>query len=301
VPPDPAYGHVVISHRPPAVVVVLLALVLSGLLSAVGVTSSASGAAGPGSGAGVPTAIGVTPDPAGALYRGTGALLVSQRDWRSGSGRAEAAGCVDCEWQVSVLCTKAELAAGNCRRLTLGCPVGFVPVRIWLRHVGGDWTDVGRACQGPTPPRTVADVAGAVRDEALARLPALHAAAQPEGGTLVGVPVAFRTGQPPDGLRGADLSVLGLDVRLDARARWLWDFGDGTAASWASSPGGRYPDLSVSHTYRRAARPTAKVTAVWRGQFTVEGLGPFAVSGDPLTQTGSVPVVVRAARAVLVG
>jgi len=265
----------------------------------------------PSSGAEVPTAarpagarpvaaVVVSPDPAHDLYVGSGGLLVPAHSWRSGGGRGEAAGCLGCEWRVSVLCTKAEFASGKCVRIDLGCPVGEVPVRIWLRHPGGDWAVVGQACQGGDPPRTVAQVGAEVRDRAEAALPRLRARVQPAAGTLVTVPAVFRTGQPAAGIRGADLSVLGLDVRLDARVRWLWSYGDG-ASGWTASPGGVYPDLSVSHAYARAGTVTARVSAVWRGEYVVEGLGPFPVPGDPLVQSAAVTVVVRSAHARLVG
>ena len=246
------------------------------------------------------TAVVVSPDPAHDLYVGTGGLLVPARTWRAGGGRGEAAGCLGCEWRVSVLCTKSEFAAGTCVRIDLGCPVGEVPVRIWLRHPGGDWAVVGQACQGGDPPRTVAQVGAEVRDRAETALPSLRARVQPAAGTLVTVPAVFRTGQPAAGIHGADLSVLGLDVRLDARVRWLWSYGDG-ASGWTSSPGGVYPDLSVSHAYARAGTVAAHVSAVWRVEYVVDGLGPFAVPGDPLVQSATVTVVVRSAHARLVG
>jgi hypothetical protein len=173
-------------------------------------------------------------------------------------------------------------------------------VRIWLLHPGSDWAVVGQACQGGTPPRTVQQVGSEVRDRATAALPPLSAAVQPASGGLVSVPVVFRTGQPAAGIQGADLSVLGLDVRLDARVRWLWSYGDG-AGGWTSSPGGVYPDLSVSHVYARPGTVLARVSAVWRGEYVVDGLGPFVVPGDPLQQAGTVTVVVRSAHARLVG
>ena len=123
---------------------------------------------------------------------------------------------------------------------------------------------------------------------------------QPADGALVGVPAVFRTGQPAEGLTGADLSVLGLDVRLEARPRWWWSWGDGSGG-WVASPGGRWPDLSVAHTYRVLGPQQVQVTAVWRGSYVVEGLGPFPVPGDPLTQDDVVTVDVREARALLVG
>lgn len=247
-----------------------------------------------------PAGVVVSPDPAHDLYVGTGGLVVPARDWRSGGGRAETAACGECRWRVSRLCTKDEAAAGGCPRIRTGCPIGTIPVRIWLLRPGQDWAVVGEACQGGTPPVTVADVGSAVRDRAEAALPPLRAAVQPAAGTLVGVPAVFTSGQPAAGIRGADLSVLGLAVSLDARARWHWSYGDG-AQAWATVPGGRWPDLSVSHSYRRAGSLTVAVDAVWRGEFTVEGLGPFAVPGDPLVQNRTLPVVVREARAHLVG
>ncbi len=247
-----------------------------------------------------PRAVDVSPDPQHDLYVGTGGLVVPERDWRRGGGRSEAAGCQDCRWRVSRLCTKEEAAAGGCPRIRTGCPVGTIPVRIWLQRPGQDWAVVGEACQGDRPPVTVTDVGSAVRDRAEAALPPLRPSVQPAAGTLVGVPAVLSAGQPAAGIRGADLSVLGLAVTLDARARWLWSFGDG-ARAWSTSPGGRWPDLSVSHAYRRSGAVTIGVTAVWRGQFTVEGLGPFIVPGPPLEQSASLPLRVREARARLVG
>ena len=131
-------------------------------------------------------------------------------------------------------------------------------------------------------------------------LAVVHVAVQPPDGVLVTVPAAFRSGQPASGLTGAGLSVLGLAVTLDARARWLWSYGDGVT-SWSSVPGGRYPNLSVSHAYRRSGSLRVTVSSVWRGSYTVEGIGPFAIPGDPLVQTASITVVVRSAHAHLVG
>jgi hypothetical protein len=247
------------------------------------------------------TAVVVSPDPARDLYVGTGGLVVPSSRWRGDPGaRSDTAACLDCQWRVSVLCTKAEAAAGNCRGQSLGCPVGTVPVRIWLLRPGQNWADVARACQGDTPPATVTDLGFTVRDRAEALLPPLRAGVQPATGSLVRIPTIFRSGQPAQGIQGADLSVLGLDVRLTSRVRWHWVYGDGTDV-WTSSPGGVWPTATVSHVYLAAGRLVASVEAVWRAEFTVEGLGPFAVPGAPLTQRGSLTVVVRAAHAHLVG
>jgi hypothetical protein len=250
--------------------------------------------------AAVPDAVVVSPDPARDLYTGTGGLVIPAANWTGDPGTRQAtAQCTDCSWRVSLLCTKADLAAGKCRRLNLGCPVGTQAVRIWLQHGSGPWEIVGQSCQGPQPPRTVDDVGRQVRDRAEAALPPLRATAQPADAALVRVPVVFGTGQSATGLVGADLSVIGLAVSLDSRVRWHWTFGDGTDL-WTARPGGRYPDTSVSHTYRRAGTVQPSVEAVWRAQYVVEGLGPFDVPGPLLTQTQALSVVVRAAHASLV-
>jgi hypothetical protein len=288
-----------------ALLAVLLAAVLGSAPNAVAARSATVGASSVAAvsvaASASPDAVVVSPDPAHDLYVGTGGLVVPASAWRDdAASRSSVASCADCQWRVSVLCTKAEAAAGRCRTIDVSCPVGTVPVRIWLLRPGQDWAVVGHACQGPHAPVTLAAVGSSVRDRAEAALPALHAAVQPAAGTLVRVPALFRTGQPARGIRRADLSVLGLDVRLTARVRWHWDYGDGTTA-WTSLPGGSWPDTSVSHTYLVPGTLAASVRSVWRGQFTVEGLGPFAVPGAALTQQAGVTVVVRAAHAHLVG
>jgi hypothetical protein len=280
--------------RRPVLLPSLLALVVVALPSTVALAPATAQRAVP------PTAVVVSPDPEHDLYVGTGGLVVPGARWRGAEdGRSEAASCPECRWRISLLCTKAEFAAGNCRGIDIGCPIGTVPVRVWLLRPGQDWDVVGRACQGDEPPVTVTDVGSRVRDRAEAALPPLRAAVQPASGALVRLPALFRTGQPAQGIEGADLSVLGLEVRLTSRVRWHWDYGDGDGA-WTSSPGGTYPDTSVNHAYLVAGTLSATVVAVWRAEFTVEGLGPFAVPGPALTQRGSVDVLVRPAHAHLV-
>jgi hypothetical protein len=248
----------------------------------------------------LPSGVVVSPDPAHDLYTGTGGLVIPARHWNGAPGdRSRVAACSDCQWRVSQLCTKADLSAGTCKLLYVGCPVGTTPVRIWLAHGDGPWEVVGETCQGPRPPQTLDQVGAQVHDLAEAALPPLRAAAQPADGVLVGLPAVFRTGQPATGIIGADLSVIGLDVSLDSRVRWHWVYGDG-ASVWTVKPGGAWPDTSVSHVYRRAATAVASVEAVWRAQYVVEGLGPFAVPGPLLSQSQQLTVVVRAAHAHLV-
>lgn len=243
----------------------------------------------------------VVGDDAADIYTGTGGVVIPSRDWRGDeSGRSEAAGCDGCTWHITSFCTRADFDLGSCDASHLDCPAGLVRVRVWLEQPGEPKRLVGGACVGGSPPATRTQIGASVRDSAEQALPPLRAGVQPADGVLVGVPAVFRAGQPAAGIVGADLTVLGFDVRLDARPRWWWAWGDGTGA-WSSSPGGRWPDTSVAHTYRSLGEATAQVTSVWRGEYVVDGLGPYPVPGDPLTQKSTLTVQVREARALLVG
>jgi len=234
------------------------------------------------------------------LYIGTGGLVIPSSDWKGDEGgRQSAAACEGCTWRVTSYCTHLEYDSGSCPGSHVGCPVDQLRVRVWLQQAGEPWQYLGPACIGDRPWHTRTDVGSAVRDRAEQALPALRAGVQPPDSVLVGLPAVFRTGQPADGIVDADLSVLALSVRLDARVRWLWSWGDGST-EWSSSPGGVWPDMTLTHTYRHAGATQASVVSVWRGEYLVEGLGPFVVPGDPLTQTQGLSIDVREAHALLV-
>jgi hypothetical protein len=276
----------------------LRALVAGALMLLVGTALAGPGAAAT-TGRPAPSADVVGDDQADR-YVGSGALVIPARGWQGGDdARASAAGCEDCRWRITEVCTKSEFAAGGCRDISLGCPIGTDRVRVWLARPGEDWSLLGTTCLGDAPPTTRTELGAAVAERVARALPPLVLGADPPGGTLVGLPAVLRAGQSAAGLRDVALDVVGLSVDLDARARWRWDHGDGTA-TWTDGPGGRWPDDTVAHTYRRAGTYLVRVDAVWRATYTVEGLGPFAVPGT-LTQTDTLDLRVREARAVLVG
>lgn len=267
------------------------------VLTALAVVAAPAGAAGLGV---RPPAVDVVGDDQADRYVGTGAILIPALGWQgAGDGRGLAAACQDCRWRITEVCSKSEFAAGGCRDISLGCPIGTDRVRVWLARPGEDWSLLGTTCLGDSPPAVRDDVAAVVRDRVVRLLPRLAAACDPPGGTLTWLPAVFRTAQPAGGLRHVAMDVAGLGVVLDARARWHWSFGDGTE-TWTSRPGGRWPDDSVAHTYRRSGSYLVRVDAVWRASYVVEGLGPFPVPGT-LTQSGTLDLPVRQARALLVG
>jgi hypothetical protein len=58
--------------------------------------------------------------------------------------------------------------------------------------------------------------------------------------------------------------------------------------------------VSVAHVYTRPGLYQAEVTTAWRGEFLVDGRGPYPVAGGAVVLVADVPVRVREARAVLV-
>lgn len=238
-------------------------------------------------------------DDAGDRYVGTGGVLLpASVDPGVREGAAE---CPDCEWRFSTPCL---LPAGNpfpgssaCASVTRGCPGGQEFLRLWLQRPGEPWREVGLLCLAPGGPVTIPDLAAGARARLAQDLPALRPAAEPPRGVVTRLPVAFRAGQPEGGLTWS-VDIAGRSVRLDARPSWTWLFGDG-ARLRTSRPGGRFPDLSVSHAYRAAGPVVVRVVATWQATFEVDGFGPFEVV-DQVVQEASLALAVGEGRAVLV-
>jgi len=145
----------------------------------------------------------------------------------------------------------------------------------------------------------VSDVADAVRVEVAKYLPDARPSFQPAAGGIVNLATVFSAGEPAD-VTTEPFEVLGFAVVVKARARWVWVFEEGVAREFAV-PGGRYPDMSVAHTYDRPGVRGVSVTTLWRAEFTLDGAGPFPVPGPELSKTSPPMVVpVREARAELV-
>ena len=259
------------------------------------VTSSASPVPAPSA------STGVQGDDGSDVYIGRGGVLIPARHWRGdSSGRRQAAECADCSWRMTTACTSLQFDTGSCPASHVGCPSGLIRVRVWLKHAVGPWVLVGYACVGGTPPVSRDVVEKAIHDLSLAALPPLIPSFQPASGALTGLPVVFWSGQNQVGLRQADLSVMGLDVRLDARPRWAWSWGDGGYLA-TRDPGGRYPRMTVSHTYVHAGRVHVTAMSRWSAQYSVEGLGPYPVPGTDLSQRAGLVIDVVPAHSVLTG
>lgn len=229
----------------------------------------------------------------GDRYSGTGGLLLPGGS--DTTTRHEAAHCVDCRWRLSDPCSAS---GGPCLALTRGCAQLAFLLRVHLSTDGGaHWSDGGLVCIPPSGPLTVAALAGEVAQAFERIVPGLHPRAQPATGVVTQIPTNFISGHPA-GLAPSDHRLLGQSVRLYPQVRWYWDFGDGARLE-AGNPGEPYPSGAIRHVYRHAGLRQVQVSADWSGQFEVDGLGPFPVSGA-IHQEASLALSVGEGRAVLV-
>jgi hypothetical protein len=214
--------------------------------------------------------------------------------------RGQAASCPGCSWQLAPWCKFTEPGGtAACLGAVIACPAGSIRLAIFLRRPGeAAFQQVGSFCQRPGQPLTPGQLIPDVRDRFIEFLPPQSPSYQPATGTLVNLPTVFAAGQPAAiGQRQFDLA--GFTIVITASATWLWQFGDGTSGVF-DTPGGPYPDMSVSHSYRAAGTPQVVLTTTWDGEFTVDGLGPFPIAGPPVTQSTPLQLTVREVHAQLV-
>lgn len=277
----PAYGaHVLLIAR----------IVASSMLLLLAVQVPAHSAA-----VAVPASVTVGGNDSLDAYIGDGGLLLPGSFTGTITTRNHVADCMGCVWKYSIYCAYG--ADGLCMHTVSTCRLGQLRYRVWFGRDAANLEVIGSVCWGGSTPLTRRDVERAVHDTAMRRVPPLRPGVDPAAGTLTSVPAVFRTGQP-DYFRAPDMRLAGFTVRVSAVPRWRWSWGDG-ATAWTSNPGAPYPSTAVTHQYRRAGRYTAAVHTVWSASYTASGLGPFGVTGDPVTQDASLRVIVRASRVVL--
>jgi len=228
-------------------------------------------------------------------YTGVGGLVLpSSADTQS---RREAVSCEDCSWIVSDACdTPYGVAFLHCQSAVLHCPPDSHERRAWMRHGDGQWYDHGLLCVTAGGPPTLASVGHQARGAFVQRLPPLLPSLQPARGVVTQLPVLFDSGQPT-GVTAIDVRLAGVNVHLEARSHWTWTFGDG-ASSFSTTGGSHWPDLSVSHVFRRAGRQVVRVKTQWAAEYWLDGLGPFPVP-DEVSQEAVVAVWVGEGRAAL--
>ena len=227
-----------------------------------------------------------------------GDLLIPAATFRGEPGvRQAASDCPGCVWELLPDCRDA--IDSNCLGSVATCPSrqNRFEIRL-LRPTDTAFERVGSVCLGPGTPRTPSQLSALLVDDFEELLPRQAISFQPAAGGLVNEATLFAAGQP-DRFGPADVSLGPFDVRVTATAYFAWDFGDGDILQ-TSQPGGAWPDDSVSHTFTQTGQRPVELTTRWVGEFTVDGFGPYPVAGGPVTQSSSVTVPVREARARLV-
>lgn len=210
------------------------------------------------------------------------------------TSRRQLSDCADCSWRFAAPC-RTESGGNGCAGVVRGCPAGRELLRLWFTQRGQSWEDRGLVCLLESEIVPVARVGIDARERFERRVPGLKPSCEPGAGAVTQLPLVCTSGQGGPTPVWDD-SVLGVDVRIQASPGWTWHFDAGVQLE-TSSPGGTYPDMSVSHTYRTPGIRLIQVTTEWRGSYTADGLGPFPL--PTIRQVSEFPIVIGQARAVL--
>lgn len=122
-------------------------------------------------------------------------------------------------------------------------------------------------------PRVKKIKASSLSDQVRQLLPGGAIGIQPSSGVLRGEPVNFMTSVP--NRFQTVLMVLDIPIRIDLRANYIWDFGDGSTIS-SFNQGAPYPTGTITHTYRSEGNPTVRLLVTWSGTWSSGGIsGPI--------------------------
>jgi hypothetical protein len=225
-------------------------------------------------------------------FVGNGSLLLPPQI--ATSNRRVAADCPGCRWRSVIQCEMT--TAGSCRGPARLCGPDGYWLRVFLIRADGVEINLGAACFGSGGPVSRAVAEAVIRDQVEVLVPPLRMWRQPNGRVLPHLPVVFGVGQEETPLTRS-VQLLGLPVDITARPSWVWDFGGEVLRTL--SAGRRWPDPTVTHTYRRSGDPDVRVTAVWVATYEVAGVGPLEVP-ERVTQVDDASVPVGQGRALLV-
>lgn len=130
----------------------------------------------------------------------------------------------------------------------------------------------------PTPkitakPRVKKVKASSLSDQVRQLLPSGAIGIQPASGILRGEPVNFMTSVP--NRFQTVLIVLDVPIRIDLRANYIWDFGDGSTLTTINQ-GAPFPIGTIRHIYKTEGNPTVRLLVTWSGTWSSGGIsGPI--------------------------
>ncbi len=209
--------------------------------------------------------------------------------------RDGASNCPGCSWQIIPIC---EIEGPEACAILHDCPVGRPFVLVVVTSPGGGSNFAGGQCLNGDPV-SAEDLGRMVAQRVRQEAPGAHPGFQPRSAALTALPTNFRAGQPRSISRSE--TIAGIPVDFHATARWRWSWGDGRAPLVTDDPGGTWPNLSVTHVYRRPGTKKVTLQTLWHAEYSVNGVGPFSVDGGPVEQSTTFSVPVREARSVLIG
>ncbi|WP_435747876.1 hypothetical protein [Nocardioides sp. SYSU DS0663] len=155
---------------------------------------------------------------------------------------------------------------------------------------GTNWAE-GCEPESDAPVETTPQVTPGMVAAAFRRIPLPAAELQvqpPDGRTLVNFATNFFTEQ---GELSRSVTLLGRQVDLRIwPERFDWSFGDGSALT-TTTPGAPYPDLEVTHDYRRAGAVSPSVDTTYAAEYRIDG-GPWQPVAGTVTIPGA-PVELR--------
>ena len=203
--------------------------------------------------------------------------------------------CPGCTWELVVVCS---LEGERSCAVSYGCAPGRPFVLIVIDDPGLGRITVGAQCMN-SDPITAEQMGAMVTERVRQAAPVARPRFQPNESALTALPTNFRSGQPSSVSRSE--SIAGMSVDFEARAGWRWTWGDGTAPLSTNEPGGSWPKMTVTHTFRKPGSARVTLRTSWTAEYWVNGAGPFAVGGGPIEQSASLTVPVKEARSVLIG
>lgn len=228
-------------------------------------------------------------------YVGSGGLLLPASYTGTPSSRETISRCLDCIWKYTIYC--ATDSVGLCAHAVTTCGPGKVRYRIWFGRSAKELKLMGSVCADHSKPATRREVERHINQQTLRYVPPLRPGIAPAKVTLTSVPISGWSGQKTL-FRPLPMSLSGRKVWIDARATWLWDWGDGTQ-QWTVNAGAKYPAFGNRHQYRKSGEYQIRVRTVWQATFTVAGVGTFPASGQLVTQEKTLKLKVKSSRAVL--
>ncbi len=203
-------------------------------------------------------------------YEGSGGLILPTSVHTE--ERSRMAYCRDCSWKMTPACVPS--SNNYCDAAIRSCPGLIDHVRTWFRPADGDWVETGLICLTTYQITTVADIESQILESFHQYVPPLRPRCWPTQGAIVRLPYICESGQTSEA-RSWSHFVSGFQINISATPRWTWNFHGSQLRT--GSPGGPFPDLSVSHTFVEHGNRSLNLVSRWEGSFTVGDLGPFPI------------------------